>query len=307
MLFSILLRYKSVFSLIFIIVFCLVSLIWQSNFLSSGLSNLSSIFSPFTLVASNTEKGFSELFNSYIYYEQVKEERDLLREKIKKIKDLQSRYELLKDENAKLRELLDLKPPAIYTTVNAEVISKNSDNWFRSIIVDKGSADGITPYMPVMASQLINYVYTDEFGKPVQYKKIVYAVVGKIIQVTENSSKILPITDKSFQLGVMLDKTHHWGILEGGSGFGKTLLLKYISPTATLNPNDEIITSGKGGIFPKGILVGYITKDIETTSSFQSAKVNPIIDFENLEYVSVLLKKPDIQTLDLEKKEMVME
>ena len=307
MLFSIIIRYKSVVSLCFVIVFSFISLIWQSNFLVMGLGRLNDILNPFTFVFHNVEKGINELFNSYIYYEQVKEERNILREKIKKIKDLQSRYELLKEENAKLRELLELKPPIIYKTVNAEVISKNSDSWFRSLIIDKGFKDGIQAYMPVMGSQLISYSYIDEFGKEVRYKKIVYAVVGKIIQVTEHSAKVLPITDKSFQLGVMLDRTHHWGILEGGSGFGKNLFLKYISPTAVLNPNDEIVTSGKGGIFPKGILVGYITKDIDKTSSFQTAQVNPVIDFENLEYVSVLLKKPDIDTLELEKKEIGVE
>ncbi len=295
MFFTLITRYKDALSLIFTISFSLFCLIWQSNFFSIGLSKLSESLNVFALTFHSAEKKITEFFNSYIYYQNLKNERDVLKERLKKSIDMQWMLNKLENENEKLRNLLELQPHYEYKTLQAEIISKEPDNWLRTFIIDKGSQDNIEPYMPVLGRQLVNYNGKDEHPeKEIIYrKKIVHAAIGKVIQVNKTSARILPITNQYSQLGVKLKKSGQWGILKGQSPHQKMPLLQYINLSAPLNTNDEVVTSGNHGIFPKGIPVGRLFGKIERSSNFQEVKIKPFIDLQSLEYVIILLRKPN--------------
>ncbi len=287
MLADILTRYKAGLSLAFTVLFSLSGLIWQSNLLSRTANQAVEVLDFFTATFNSLGNGFSNFVDSYRSYSALKSERDLLREKLKDSQDIHIRYLRLMDENNRLRQLMALPQTAELPIEQAEVISQDPDNWFRTIIISKGSLHGIEPYMPVLAYQVVRT--TDKEGK--EHESMVQGVIGKVIQVNRRSSRILPILDLNSRLGVQVKKTGHWALLVGQSPNSENPQLEYLSLGVFLNPGDEIITSGGDGIFPKGLPVGIVGNRIERLGSYQRADVIPVIDFKRLDFVMVV-KKP---------------
>lgn len=319
-------KYKAGLSLFFTIVFSLSGLIWQSNMLARSASTVSEVLDFFTEAFHNLGEGVSRFVDSYGSYSEIKEERDLLREKIKGYRDVHLRMLQFEAENKRLRQLLSLPPVTRYPVIEAEVISQDPDNWFRTIIINKGSADGIEPYMPVVAfhkrpdqnnsrqkketvqpgatnpqelpqeafgfdgvitpEETAQKAATQEAGD-----QLVQGVVGKVIQVNTHSARILPITDQYSRLGVQLKKSGHWALLAGMRPQKEYPRLDYMSLQVFLKKKDEIVTSGGDGIFPKGLTVGYVGENVKRMSSYQQAEVIPAVDFRKLDFVLVIQKK----------------
>jgi rod shape-determining protein MreC len=179
--------------------------------------------------------------------------------------------------------------------VQAEVISQDPDNWFRTIIINKGSADGVATYMPVVALQTVTL--PAENNKPAE-TKLVVGIVGKVIQVNPHSARILPLTDQFSRIGVNVKKTGHWALLNGQSPHQDAPLIDYLSLGVFISQGDEIVTSGGDGIFPRGLPVGIVGKRIERLGSFQKAEITPVIDFKKLDFVIVIQKKVDTESLN---------
>lgn len=246
MLADILSRYKAASSLVFTVVFCLSCLIWKSNMLSRTANSASRALDFFSTTFSSFGKGISRFVDSYGTYEAVRSERDALREKVKQNLDTQVELVRLREENNKLRQFLQLPPVSNHPVVQAEVISQDPDNWFRTIIINKGSADGIATYMPVVALQTVTV--PAENNKPAE-SKLVVGIVGKVIQINPHSARILPLTDQFSRIGVTVKKTGHWALLNGQSPHQDTPLIDYLSLGVFISPGDEIVTSGGDGIF----------------------------------------------------------
>lgn len=295
MLAEILSRYKTGSSLVFTVVFSLSCLIWKSNLLSRTANSASQALDFFSGTFASFGKGMARFVDSYGTYEAVRAERDALREKVKSNLDLQVELVRLREENNKLRQALQLPPVSNYPVLQAEVISQDPDNWFRTIIINKGSADGIATYMPVVALQTITM--PAEAGKPAE-TKLVVGVVGKVIQVNPHSARILPLTDQFSRIGVTVKKTGHWALLTGQSPHQDAPLLDYLSLGVFISPGDEIVTSGGDGIFPRGLPIGTVGKRIERLGSFQKAEIQPTIDFRKLDFVIVIQKKVETEALN---------
>ena len=283
-------RQKKIFSLGFVTLFSLGNLVWKSNFISGSLTNLNKGLDYFTFSFHTIGEGINDMLDSYRSYESLEEQVSLLREKFKKNEKLSWEIDKLKSENTRLRQVLKLKPRSTYEILQAEVISNKPDNWFHTIIIDKGEADGVKPYMPVVANQVVS---TQSVKKKEHYQKIVEGLVGKVIQVNLGYSRILLITSQYSKLGVMIKKTGHWALLEGQSSMNRLPILNFVSLSTKLNPGDEIVTSGNQGVFPKGIPVGMIQGDVKRSSNFQESEIKPLLDFQRLDYVSIIKKEPD--------------
>ncbi|HRP67983.1 MAG TPA: rod shape-determining protein MreC [Turneriella sp.] len=295
MLADILYRYKAASSLVFTVVFSLSCLIWKSNFLSRTANSASRTLDFFSATFSSFGKGVSRFVDSYGTYENVRNERDALREKVKQNLDMQIELVRLREENNKLRQFLQLPPVSSYPVLQAEVISQDPDNWFRTIIINKGSVDGVAAYMPVVALQTVTQPATGD-GK--SEANLVVGVVGKVIQVNPHSARILPLTDQFSRIGVTVKRTGHWALLNGQSPQQDLPLLDYLSLGVFISTGDEIVTSGGDGIFPRGLPIGRIGKKIERLGSFQKAEINPAIDFKKLDFVIVIQKKVETEALN---------
>lgn len=292
-------KYKSGLSLGFIFLFCLGNMIWRSNILARSANAASEVLDFFGETFHSFGNGLNRVVNSYGSYQELKNERDVLRDELRKAQNLFLQLKSLQSENTRLRELNSLQARVNFSTIQAEVISQDPDNWFRTIIINKGSNDGIKPYMPVIAYQ------ARKKGKPSDYnvagvlpndqenvidsnEGLIQGVVGKIIQVNNNSARILPISDQYSRLGVRIEKSGHWALLVGQSPERELPALEYLSLAVYLKEGDKIITSGSDGIFPAGLNVGKVTMDIERQSNFQTASIKPAIEMQKLDFVFIL-------------------
>ncbi len=187
----------------------------------------------------------------------------------------------LRAENQLLREQLGFAQTLSYTHIAAEVIGKDPGNLFSTIVINKGSRQGIAKDMSVVA-------YQDGFQ----------GLVGKILVVSANSSIVLPITDPNCYVAGRLQSSRFDGLVSGaGSGAGD-LNMSFVQKRARdlIQYGDLVITSGMNSIYPKGIYIGRV-RDIAAKAWETSLelKIEPVIDFSRLEYVFVVKKPADEQ------------
>lgn len=178
-------------------------------------------------------------------------------------------------ENKKLRQLLDLKESYTsgWTTVAAEVTGREADNWYEKLTINKGSKDGIAEGMAVV----------DQNG-----------LVGKIVNVTKNTADVQLIVDSGGALGGMMQKSSIEGVLQGIGGGKGLISMTKLPYNADIQLNDVVVTSGVGGVFPAGLLVGTVAK-VNTSADGLSkeAIIQPYVDFNDLAFVLVIHAKTE--------------
>jgi rod shape-determining protein MreC len=169
--------------------------------------------------------------------------------------------------NERLRKLLDFKESVAIPVLPAQIVGEDASSWFRTVVIDKGSHDGLREGLPVVVAE---------------------GVVGRTLQVSSYQSRVLLITDASSALAVLVQSTRSRGICRGE---GEELTLNYALRTDEIKVGDPIVTSGTGGIFPKGLPVGKVSFAHQGPYGlFQTIKVMPAVDFSRLEEVLVLLR-----------------
>ncbi|OHD66153.1 MAG: rod shape-determining protein MreC [Spirochaetes bacterium RBG_13_51_14] len=235
---------------------------------------VSALVMPFQKAYDGVQGGVSRLWAGFTELTEVREELMKTRSKLQKFESMTDEMSEIKRENSRLRELLGMKERVEYSSIPASVISKDPDNWFRTIIINKGSGDGIKENMPVIA-----------------YQGGQKAVVGRVIEVRMSISRIAPVISPDVRIGVKLQESRFPGLLCGYSGNSNLCKMDYISRAAYVRFGDTVITSGQGGVFPPGLVVGTVIKSYALESSaYQRAIVKPVIDYNLVEDVFVIKK-----------------
>lgn len=176
-----------------------------------------------------------------------------------------------KQENERLRQLLDFKTAETrWDMVGCEVIAKEPGNWFYSFTIDKGTNDGIK----------VNDAVT--YG---------YGLVGKITEVGPDWAKVLTIIDVESSVGAIVTRTQSFAVCDGELSLaddGKCKL-SFLSTDTSLVLGDSVVTSGLGGIYPEGILIGTVS-DIKSDAMgySQYAVIDTAVDFEKIREVMVI-------------------
>lgn len=271
-------RNKSVVAFISFTLFCIISLSIQSSTLVLTLEGIiSAVTMPFQKAYDGVQGGVSRLWAGFTELTEVRDELKKTRANLQKYESMAGEMSEIKRENDRLRELLGMKERVEYASIPATIISKDPDNWFRTIIINKGSGDGIKENMPVIA-----------------YQGGQKAVVGTVIEVRGSISRIAPIISPTVRIGVKLQESRFPGLLSGYSGNSNLCKMDYISRAAYIKFNDMVITSGQGGVFPPGLLVGAVIKSYSLESSaYQRAIIKPVIDYNLIEDVFVIKKDLD--------------
>jgi len=224
----------------------------------------------------NSTRGF---WYNYFDLINVRQDNKHLHSEIDALKMENSRYRDLLATHKRMQELLkftnSIKPPVIA----AQVIGLDPTGWFKSIIIDKGKNAGISLNMPVVNAD---------------------GVVGKIVSTSPNYAKVLLVIDQNSSVDCLVQRTRDRGMVKGLSAVISKM--DYVVKRSDVVADDIIITSGLGGIFPKGLPVGKVlnVKDVQG-KLFKDIKIIPAVDFSKLEEVLVILKEDTSLNYHLEK------
>ena len=181
------------------------------------------------------------------------------------------------DENRRLRELLSLRNRLPVNTLAGEVIARDWGGWVRSLTVNRGRGDDVKRLTAVISTQ---------------------GLVGRVVDVRPSASIVQVLTDPSSTVGAHALRTRTPGIVEGDPR--GTLRFKYMARDgAGLAVDDVIVTSGLGGLFPRGIPIGRVRAiDDRGSALFHYAMLVPVVDFARLDEVLLVSGEtmPDLTT-----------
>jgi len=206
------------------------------------------------------------VFQNYIYLWHTHQKNLVLLEENQKLLNTIVNLKEAEQENLRLRNLLDFKEKFYLKSVVARVIAKDVSLEFRAIRINRGTNSGIKKDMPVVNSE---------------------GLVGKILRTTTTTSDVVTLFDLLSAVDVIVRRSRVRGIVEGMTD--EVCQLKYALRTDDIQLNDLLLSSGLGGIFPKGIPVGTVSKTHRKSYGItQSVEVIPSVDFSKLEEVLVI-------------------
>ncbi|MCD6296010.1 MAG: rod shape-determining protein MreC [Deltaproteobacteria bacterium] len=227
------------------------------------------ITAPFQKLIKQATKSTEELWLNYFRLVDVHHENTQLKNEIHELKMANSRYRELLATQERLEELLQFKQTINRPVLAAQVIGRDPTGWFKSVIIDKGKWAGLRVDMPVV----------NAFG-----------VVGRVVSVSSNYAKVLLIIDQNSAVDCLVQRSRDRGMLKGL--MSEICRLDYVAKSKDIAVGDIVVTSGLGGVFPKGLPVGRILDAKEISGElFKDIKIRTAVDFSKLEEVLVVLEE----------------
>jgi rod shape-determining protein MreC len=226
------------------------------------------VFAEVQRVASSIVGGMQTSWSDYVALKEVRSENERLRQEVSHLQVRLQEERALAQQARSLEQLLELRKNAELATVAATVIGGSASPDFRTITIDKGTADGVRPDMAVIAPA---------------------GVVGRIITPSARASKVQLLVDRNAAAGALVERSRAHGVVEGTGG---TLRMNYVSGTADVRVDDTVVTSGIDGIYPKGFVIGQIESIQRGTSDFGAIALRPAVDFSSIEAVLVVTTPP---------------
>lgn len=237
------------------------------NIFNPVRSGFLTVLMPFQKAFFSFSAGIDGMKEFIVSIGQLKEENKKL---IKENQELLAENAMVKDmknENAVLREQLNLIPRDKYNLIAAFTISYDPNGTGNWLEINKGSEDGIVPGMPVIVSKGI--------------------LIGRIQQVSSKSSQVMLLTNPKSTVNIMDVETNAKGVAKGEYGLG--VMFDMVLQTDSINVGDSIITSGIGGEMPRGLYVGTIQEIHQSDDHlFQQAVLATPLQIPNLQLVFVI-------------------
>lgn len=225
------------------------------------------IAAPVQTVLVKLQRSAFGIWSTYREWKDLFVQNRVLREEVEqlRVESLQARE--TQAENARLRRLLALKERLPLETLAGEVIAKEWDGWVRSLTVNRGRHDGIQRLTPVIVPD---------------------GLVGRVVIARTRTAVIQLLNDSSSAVGAVDQETRTPGMVEGEPGGG--LRFKFLAREAGgVRVGDLVVTSGLGGLFPKGLPVGRVSQvEAQSSALFQFARIVPAVDFARVEEVLLL-------------------
>jgi len=231
-----------------------------------GAALASEMLRPIQALNRAVNRGVFGLWDAYIALVGVKSDNVKLMDRLAVLEAENSRLLEFEHENKRLRSLLGVSEITGLSGMVANIIAYDPSNWIQAVSIDRGSSDGVEVGMPVIEGN---------------------GVVGQVISAGVTSARVLLLTDHSSGVDSIIQGSRTRGIVEGSGGFQARW--NYVLTEDEVAVGDRVITSGLGGVFPKGLLVGIVSDLGEKRSGklFQHIEIKPSVDFSRLESVLV--------------------
>jgi rod shape-determining protein MreC len=228
-----------------------------------------STVTPFEKAIVRIQTGAGGIWHNYFYLRGVRQENRELHEEIQQLQLEQVRLRQDAQQARRLQALLGFKEQFIAQTTPAQVIGTSGSEQSRMVYIDKGSNAGIKRDMAVITAD---------------------GVVGKVLNIWDSSSQVLLLNDQTSGVGAILEQSRLQGVLKGKAS-GELVLDKLMSDEE-VKPGDRVLTSGGDRIFPKGLVVGTVTK-VSKGTEFLQISVKPAAALNHLEEVLVIMRKEE--------------
>ena len=225
------------------------------------------VVSPIQNLTTYTLDSAKNFVDHYLLVAEVSEENNKLKQEIDKL--IRQNNELREElrQKGRVDALMKYQEERQLKSVVARVIGQDATQWARVVFINKGTQDGVKENLAVVTSA---------------------GIVGHVIQAGLNTSKVMLVVDGRSSVDALFSYDRVSGIVVGtGMEFCE---MKYVPITAEVNVGDQIISSGLGGVYPKGLVVGTVISITKATQGlFQEISIAPSADFGRLEEVLVLL------------------
>ncbi|MCL0081208.1 rod shape-determining protein MreC [Peptococcaceae bacterium] len=236
------------------------------------------VLAPFQQVATGLSNGIQDSIAFVAALGTLAQENKQFKKELALLKSELERTEEYRVQNRRLKELLQYKQFTVanYQLVTATVIGRNAGNWFATVTVNRGKKDGIARNMPALVPA---------------------GLVGRVVAVSSDTAEILLITDPRSGVGAVIQQSRLPGVVEGVASGAGTVRMVHLPKGAPVKPNQAVVTSGLGGIYPPGVRIGriLITED-DPGGLFQIAKLEPFVDFSKLEdlFIVTVVYTPEL-------------
>jgi len=213
--------------------------------------------------------GVDHIWSDYLDLLDVRRENIVLRKSVKRLNERIVAGNEAVAANLRLQALLDLKGTLNAPSLAVSVIGEDSSAWFKTLVVDRGSSDGLQEGMPVVATG---------------------GVVGRLVKVAPHSSRVLLLTDHASAIAALVQRTRARGVVRGAGG-GRCSM-EFTVKDEEVKVGDTVISSGIGGVFPKGLAIGEVTMVRKGVyGMFQTIEVRPTVNIGKLEEMLVLVRQ----------------
>jgi rod shape-determining protein MreC len=207
-----------------------------------------------------------QLWQGYFYLVGVRRQNAELQRQLEEYKQREVHFQEAQQALTRLEVLLDLKRQVALPVIGARVIAYDPTLWSRSAIINQGKAQGVKEGLPVLAPQ---------------------GIVGRIVVVYPEYSKVMLIVDRKSGADAMVQRTRVRGMLKGKGG--NRCSLEFVPKSADVQVGDLVLASGLVGLYPKGLVFGKVTAaNKKNPGVFQEIEVTPNVDLSTLEEVLVV-------------------
>ena len=223
------------------------------------------IFSPVPRLVNWIGGTTKDMYHGYLDMRRAVNENVELHRKVATLTTENLKLRQSEGDLRRLRSLLAYSEQFNMQTSMAQTIMLDTAGRFKSIIIDRGSSDGVD----------VNDVVANANG-----------LIGRVVLVTKDLAKVQLVTDNNCAVGSLVERTRRQGVVRGN---GTTVIQMFdVGSLADVQPGDRVLTAGIDGIYPKGIPVGVITKAEAGQSLFKTIYLKPLVDFGAVEEVIVI-------------------
>ncbi len=218
---------------------------------------------PFLVGGQAISHTLQEAGGRFVQFWNLYQNQTELMKRVAELEQKQVELEELKKENTRLRELLEFKKEIPAKTIAARVIGRDLVPWRKTILIDKGSTQGIKKRMAVVSAQ---------------------GLVGRIVEAAPLNARAILLIDPESRVSAFFQEARDLGVAEGdGSSW---LRLTHIDRDSTVKVGDQVLSSGLGGVYPKGMPIGRVEMVGSEKESLELfATVRPFVNFSKLEEI----------------------
>lgn len=225
----------------------------------------------------------NNFFSDVSHLQHTFEENQQLKEKVDGVAKSQAEITTLTEENESLKEELELQNSLTdHNLITGSVIARNPDRWIDQLVIDRGSSDGLEIGMSVMSNN---------------------GLIGRVAEVNPTSAKVTLLTTNEeaavlTSTEIVQEDETIFGVINGYDSERDQLIMEQITSDSTIEEGTDVVTSGLGGLVPRGLLVGTVAEvGLDRHGLGQRVYIEPATDFSDIRFVTIINRESE--TVDL--------